>query len=1313
LGSTPARFALRALAGITLSFTIVVAQSTVALADNLISDGDGVVPVVDSNLAFGNVCAGTTVTRAVLLAVSHNGGGTSTFGNSASVTVSKTGQGPHTGVAGTITVSPAVAGVISLPSNWTSTPNNTLSSAVSTTIQLVAGATPGVLSEPIEFSAQGINTSDNPLTRTDSMTVSATVIGCDSAAPVVTVTAPSAPGGQGGYFNAANVPVTVNVSASDPSGVTSIACADGVSPISFAQSGSNPRTGSFQLSADGAHNVSCTAVDGLGNSGAGAGSSNTATVLIDTVAPSVSCGSADGAWHGADVSIACAAADLAGSGLRTPGDASFSLTTSVAPGVETANASTGSHDVNDVAGNHTTAGPVGGNKVDKKAPQEAGCDSPAAGWQSTNVTLQCAYTDGGSGPGTLHVDLTTSIADGDETADATASAGGAQACDSVGNCASSPDGISGNKVDRKAPALVSCDAADSIWHAANVALDCTYADGGSGPATQTVSVQTHVADGAEDGDAAATTSDYACDGVGNCAAAPADISGNMIDRKAPQLDSCGSPDGTWHGSNLSLTCSYLDGGSGLVTPTVELFTDVDAGTEDANASASANGAQACDTVGNCAASPEDIAGNKIDRKNPVVACGSPDGQWHQGDVSIHCTAEDLGSGLANASDASFDLWTSIAAGTETNDAATDSRDVADAVGNHTVAGPVSGNMVDVKAPVVVCDAPPSGWSGDDVTIHCTAGDGGSGLADSGDEAFDLTTSVPSGTETANASTDSRSVCDAVGNCTTAGPFTGIQIDKKAPGFACADPDGNWHGTNVSLECTASDLGSGLNGTSPSSFDLTTDVGSGVETADASTDSRELCDAVGNCATAGPIDGNRVDRRAPQLSGCDAPDGAWHQNDVTLDCSYTDGGSGAGTLKVPLQTNVAPGSEDANAAASASGAQACDAVGNCASPPSDIGGNKVDRKAPTQVACDSADGLWHAANVTLHCSYSDGGSGPGSQQVALSTVVPSGAEDANASASAGTTQACDAVGNCASSPADIAGNRIDRSAPQLVGCDAADGLWHGSNVTLYCTYSDGGSGPASQQVSLATNVPAGLEDANASATTSGHACDEVSNCAASPSPIAGNRIDRKAPTVTFTTPSGAGTSVFALNQSVGSSFTCQDGGSGVAALAGCVAPSSVDTSTVGSKTFAASTRDNVGNVGSSSASYAVLYATGPCLGSAGHQVLQPINADGSSSFKKGSTVPVKFRVCDALGNPIGAADVVSAFRFVKKVNGTVESTVNEDPISTTPDTAFRWDPTGKLWIYNLNTKSLSSGYTYYYSIDLNDGSSINFLFYVRG
>jgi hypothetical protein len=124
---------------------------------------------------------------------------------------------------------------------------------------------------------------------------------------------------------------------------------------------------------------------------------------------------------------------------------------------------------------------------------------------------------------------------------------------------------------------------------------------------------------------------------------------------------------------------------------------------------------------------------------------------------------------------------------------------------------------------------------------------------------------------------------------------------------------------------------------------------------------------------------------------------------------------------------------------------------------------------------------------------------------------------------------------------------------------------------------------------------------------------------------------------------------------------------------------------------------------------VIYATGGmCLGSPSHQILQPINTDGSSVFKQKSTVPAKFRVCDANGVSIGDSDVVSEFLLVKVTNGAV-STPNEIVDSTTPFTEFRWSATDQQWIFNISTKNYSASKTYFFEITLNDGSKIPFSF----
>jgi hypothetical protein len=53
---------------------------------------------------------------------------------------------------------------------------------------------------------------------------------------------------------------------------------------------------------------------------------------------------------------------------------------------------------------------------------------------------------------------------------------------------------------------------------------------------------------------------------------------------------------------------------------------------------------------------------KRDATAPTVACGSADGLWHASDMSIACTASDGTSGLANATDANFNLATNVANG---------------------------------------------------------------------------------------------------------------------------------------------------------------------------------------------------------------------------------------------------------------------------------------------------------------------------------------------------------------------------------------------------------------------------------------------------------------------------------------------------------------------------------------------------------------------------------------------------------------------------------------------------------------------------
>jgi hypothetical protein len=210
------------------------------------------------------------------------------------------------------------------------------------------------------------------------------------------------------------------------------------------------------------------------------------------------------------------------------------------------------------------------------------------------------------------------------------------------------------------------------------------------------------------------------------------------------------------------------------------------------------------------------------------------------------------------------------------------------------------------------------------------------------------------------------------------------------------------------------------------------------------------------------------------------------------------------------------------------------------------------------------------------------------------------------------------------------------------------------------------------------------------------------------PIVTQVTDTTPPVITISTPANT---AYLLNQAVAASYSCTDDESGVASCLGTVANgANINTSSVGAKMFTVSATDKAGNTNSKTNNYSVQYASsGTCYGEPGHAILQPINANGSSVFKQGSTVPAKFRVCDANGVSIGTAGIVKSFNLVQTINGTVSTSVNEAVVSTTSDSAFRWDATAQQWIFNISTKNLTAGKTYVYNIMLNDNSSITFQF----
>ena len=82
------------------------------------------------------------------------------------------------------------------------------------------------------------------------------------------------------------------------------------------------------------------------------------------------------------------------------------------------------------------------------------------------------------------------------------------------------------------------------------------------------------------------------------------------------------------------------------------------------------------------------------------------------------------------------------------------------------------------------------------------------------------------------------------------------------------------------------------------------------------------------------------------------------------------------------------------------------------------------------------------------------------------------------------------------------------------------------------------------------------------------------------------------------------------------------------------------------------------------------------------VLQPINTDGTSTFKIGSTIPVKLRITDCTGALVGTIRPQVSLRKLLITSGTVNEVVSTSAADT--GSIMRFD--GSQNIYNLSTKN---------------------------
>jgi hypothetical protein len=101
------------------------------------------------------------------------------------------------------------------------------------------------------------------------------------------------------------------------------------------------------------------------------------------------------------------------------------------------------------------------------------------------------------------------------------------------------------------------------------------------------------------------------------------------------------------------------------------------------------------------------------------------------------------------------------------------------------------------------------------------------------------------------------------------------------------------------------------------------------------------------------------------------------------------------------------------------------------------------------------------------------------------------------------------------------------------------------------------------------------------------------------------------------------------------------------------------------------------------------------------VLQPIDADGSSIFKLGSTVSVKFQLTGVAAGITNAVATLSLTKVSASITGSDTEVVSNS--QATAGNTFRYDSLSNQYLFNLATKGLSVG-TWQLSIDLGDGVS---------
>lgn len=169
-------------------------------------------------------------------------------------------------------------------------------------------------------------------------------------------------------------------------------------------------------------------------------------------------------------------------------------------------------------------------------------------------------------------------------------------------------------------------------------------------------------------------------------------------------------------------------------------------------------------------------------------------------------------------------------------------------------------------------------------------------------------------------------------------------------------------------------------------------------------------------------------------------------------------------------------------------------------------------------------------------------------------------------------------------------------------------------------------------------------------------------------------------------------VVGLNQKIVVTWDYSDENSGIATYSGdIVSGSELDTSKVGEHKLNFTATDKAGNTEALTITYNVQYKYSG--------VLKPLSNDEETTFKAGSTIPVKFQLEDFNGEY--ATNAQAKLYFTD--NAAVREFEAVSALTASDKNNFRYDTTDSQYVFNFSTKNLKAG-NYQLKIDLGDGTT---------